>query len=149
MLKRSLVIIFFIFISVINVNAQDFGDILILNGTGCLLTNVKYVVTPKSGKQITGFSDDKGWIKFKTPLTGKYKLYLDFSDYDGEVIESDFEELSKMLEFLVEKNKFQILQLEIDQKINVDLNGKEKYIFVFQTRMHSISMEKEKGISYD
>jgi hypothetical protein len=142
MLKRILVIIFLI-INIVNIKADEFGDIFLTNGFDTVFENVEYTIIKDNGEKINGFSNDNGWIKYNELLNGKFNLFLDFDNWDGEGIETTYEKINSMMNLLIDEYGYKLLIVEIDRHIygiEIELDSNERYVFVVYSQVDVISM---------
>ena len=130
MLRKYIVVVFLYLIIISNIKADGFGNIILLDGRWAnTLINVSYTLEKNNGTVINGFSDFDGWIRFNETISETIFLTLDFNiHWDwSEEFDEDF------IEDLYFEHGFNILDVNVDRftrKVEIELNGTEKYILV-------------------
>jgi hypothetical protein len=143
MAKKFLLVLFStLFVSWVMANEPDDGDILLVSTLPRVyMINVNYMVNENytiypgqdsensEQKIIKGISGNDGWIRFNEPITGKYRLTLDFAHYFSREFTGNEEDIAQALIRL--KDEYEIVQAgqsRISRNVIVDLEGGGKYI---------------------
>jgi hypothetical protein len=136
MFKKLLVIIFLGFTGVVNINADDHGDILLTDDwRSTVFINVNYQIIKKNGQTINGLSDINGWIKYNETINETFTLLLDFNsnlDWDWSEDKNEDENYAFINELELNYG-YRIIDVHVgsySRTVKIELNGNEKYILV-------------------
>jgi hypothetical protein len=141
---RKIFVLFLLLFFIFGIHADEreinYGDILVVDLYSFFMVNVNYAITKNiNGEKIYGSSGGDGWIRYNTPIDGKYILALDFDptlgwDWAGEEGGYDFIDTLKD-----EYEIIDVVQDRYSRMAKVELVGGKKYIIVVELQQYGIS----------